>query len=134
MIMQAQKCELIGTCILKFKTTSQLPCFCDVVTVLQLTSWGLHPTLDSELLSNTIQNIKERELNKMKTGRLVVRVFCFVFKSIFLILRAVGYKVYGCQYRENIVEKLRKTAEHCDCLQCFFIIHSMGGGKYIFLC
>uniref|UniRef100_A0A8C9FKQ0 Tubulin epsilon chain n=1 Tax=Pavo cristatus TaxID=9049 RepID=A0A8C9FKQ0_PAVCR len=41
---------------------------------------------------------------------------------------AVGYKVYGCQYRENIVEKLRKTAEHCDCLQCFFIIHSMGGG------
>ncbi|KAM9196741.1 tubulin epsilon chain [Mergus octosetaceus] len=41
---------------------------------------------------------------------------------------AVGHKVYGCQYRENIVEKLRKTAEHCDCLQCFFIIHSMGGG------
>lgn len=26
------------------------------------------------------------------------------------------------------MEKLRKTAEHCDCLQCFFIIHSMGGG------
>ncbi|XP_025896493.1 tubulin epsilon chain [Nothoprocta perdicaria] len=41
---------------------------------------------------------------------------------------AVGHKLYGCQYRENIVEKLRKTAEHCDCLQCFFIIHSMGGG------
>uniref|UniRef100_A0A674GMJ3 Tubulin epsilon 1 n=1 Tax=Taeniopygia guttata TaxID=59729 RepID=A0A674GMJ3_TAEGU len=41
---------------------------------------------------------------------------------------AVGHKIYGCQYRENIVEKLRKTAEHCDCLQCFFIIHSMGGG------
>uniref|UniRef100_A0A8C4KCB1 Tubulin epsilon chain n=1 Tax=Dromaius novaehollandiae TaxID=8790 RepID=A0A8C4KCB1_DRONO len=41
---------------------------------------------------------------------------------------AVGHKLYGCQYQENIVEKLRKTAEHCDCLQCFFIIHSMGGG------
>ncbi|XP_075604042.1 tubulin epsilon chain isoform X3 [Balearica regulorum gibbericeps] len=41
---------------------------------------------------------------------------------------AVGHKLYGYQYRENIVEKLRKTAEHCDCLQCFFIIHSMGGG------
>ncbi|XP_025921320.1 tubulin epsilon chain isoform X2 [Apteryx rowi] len=41
---------------------------------------------------------------------------------------AVGHKLYGCQYRENIVEKLRKTAEHCDCLQCFFVIHSMGGG------
>uniref|UniRef100_A0A8C6V3E6 Tubulin epsilon 1 n=1 Tax=Naja naja TaxID=35670 RepID=A0A8C6V3E6_NAJNA len=41
---------------------------------------------------------------------------------------AVGHNVYGCQYREHIVEKLRKTAEHCDCLQCFFVIHSMGGG------
>ncbi|XP_038617344.1 tubulin epsilon chain isoform X1 [Tachyglossus aculeatus] len=41
---------------------------------------------------------------------------------------AVGHKVFGCQYRERIMEKLRKTAEHCDCLQCFFVIHSMGGG------
>ncbi|KAM6365977.1 tubulin epsilon chain isoform 2-T2 [Alca torda] len=44
---------------------------------------------------------------------------------------AVGHKLYGYQYRENIVEKLRKTAEHCDCLQCFFIIHSMGGGSTV---
>lgn len=36
---------------------------------------------------------------------------------------------YGSAYREQIVDKLRKAAEHCDCLQCFFIIHSMGGGK-----
>lgn len=36
---------------------------------------------------------------------------------------------YGSTYREQIVEKLRKAAEHCDCLQCFFLIHSMGGGK-----
>ncbi|XP_053164094.1 tubulin epsilon chain isoform X4 [Hemicordylus capensis] len=41
---------------------------------------------------------------------------------------AVGHKMYGSQYRESIVERLRRTAEHCDCLQCFFIIHSMGGG------
>ncbi|XP_020863843.1 tubulin epsilon chain isoform X1 [Phascolarctos cinereus] len=41
---------------------------------------------------------------------------------------AVGYKVFGSQYQDQIVEKLRQTAEHCDCLQCFFIIHSMGGG------
>ncbi|XP_048348507.1 tubulin epsilon chain isoform X2 [Sphaerodactylus townsendi] len=41
---------------------------------------------------------------------------------------AVGHKMYGCQYEERIVEKLRKIAEHCDCLQCFFVIHSMGGG------
>ncbi|KAJ8270779.1 hypothetical protein GJAV_G00119190 [Gymnothorax javanicus] len=41
---------------------------------------------------------------------------------------AVGHKVYGSAYREEIVERLRKAAEHCDCLQCFFLIHSMGGG------
>nr|XP_033795626.1 tubulin epsilon chain isoform X1 [Geotrypetes seraphini] len=41
---------------------------------------------------------------------------------------AVGHKVYGGQYREQIVEKLRRAAEQCDCLQCFFVIHSMGGG------
>uniref|UniRef100_A0AAQ4NME9 Tubulin epsilon 1 n=1 Tax=Gasterosteus aculeatus aculeatus TaxID=481459 RepID=A0AAQ4NME9_GASAC len=41
---------------------------------------------------------------------------------------AVGHMTYGSAYREQIVDKLRKAAEHCDCLQCFFIIHSMGGG------
>ncbi|CAM4649923.1 unnamed protein product [Lepidochelys kempii] len=41
---------------------------------------------------------------------------------------AVGHQLYGCRYREHIVEKLRRMAEHCDCLQCFFVIHSMGGG------
>lgn len=41
---------------------------------------------------------------------------------------AVGYMTYGSTYREQIIEKLRKAAEHCDCLQCFFLIHSMGGG------
>ncbi|XP_072264876.1 tubulin epsilon chain isoform X2 [Pyxicephalus adspersus] len=41
---------------------------------------------------------------------------------------AVGHKLYGSQYREHIVENLRRTAEQCDCLQCFFVIHSMGGG------
>nr|KAF6463468.1 tubulin epsilon 1 [Molossus molossus] len=44
---------------------------------------------------------------------------------------AVGHKVFGSLYQEQILEKLRKSAEHCDCLQCFFIIHSMGGGKVI---
>ncbi|XP_072218908.1 tubulin epsilon chain isoform X2 [Leuresthes tenuis] len=41
---------------------------------------------------------------------------------------AVGHMTYGSAYRELIVDKLRKAAEHCDCLQCFFLIHSMGGG------
>ncbi|GAB1609133.1 tubulin epsilon chain-like, partial [Argonauta hians] len=41
---------------------------------------------------------------------------------------AVGYKSYGHHYREAILESVRHAAESCDCLQCFFIIHSMGGG------
>ncbi|CAL8315170.1 unnamed protein product [Merluccius merluccius] len=41
---------------------------------------------------------------------------------------AVGHMTYGSVYREQIVEKVRRAAEHCDCLQCFFLIHSMGGG------
>ncbi|XP_072041877.1 tubulin epsilon chain-like [Amphiura filiformis] len=41
---------------------------------------------------------------------------------------AVGHKLYGVQYRDHIIECVRRAAEQCDCLQCFFIIHSMGGG------
>nr|AAH55146.1 Tubulin, epsilon 1 [Danio rerio] len=41
---------------------------------------------------------------------------------------AVGHHTYGLAYREQIVDQVRKAAEHCDCLQCFFLIHSMGGG------
>ncbi|XP_010358185.1 tubulin epsilon chain [Rhinopithecus roxellana] len=41
---------------------------------------------------------------------------------------AVGHRVFGSLYQDQVLEKLRKSAEHCDCLQCFFIIHSMGGG------
>lgn len=44
-------------------------------------------------------------------------------------LRAVGHWTYGSTYREQIVEQVRRAAEHCDCLQCFFLIHSMGGGE-----
>lgn len=40
----------------------------------------------------------------------------------------MGNKVYGAQYRERIVETVRTAAESCDCLQSFFLIHSMGGG------
>lgn len=41
---------------------------------------------------------------------------------------AVGNKLYGSRYQEQILETLRKEAEQCDCLQSFFILHSMGGG------
>nr|XP_057946105.1 tubulin epsilon chain-like [Doryrhamphus excisus] len=41
---------------------------------------------------------------------------------------AVGHLTYGSTYREEILDKLRKAAEQCDCLQSFFLLHSMGGG------
>ncbi|XP_071100417.1 tubulin epsilon chain-like isoform X1 [Haliotis cracherodii] len=41
---------------------------------------------------------------------------------------AVGHKMYGVQYREQLSETIRRAAEYCDCLQCFFVLHSMGGG------
>ncbi|XP_022083482.1 tubulin epsilon chain-like isoform X1 [Acanthaster planci] len=41
---------------------------------------------------------------------------------------AVGNKMYGVQYRDQISERVRHAAEQCDCLQCFFLTHSMGGG------
>ena len=42
--------------------------------------------------------------------------------------------MYGQQYREQISEVIRHAAELCDCLQCFFLIHSMGGGQYFVCC
>ena len=41
---------------------------------------------------------------------------------------ATGNKDYGTRYKEKIFDHVRKAAELCDCLQCFFVIHSMGGG------
>ena len=42
--------------------------------------------------------------------------------------RAVGNRFYGQKYREQILDTVRKQVELCDCLQCFFLLHSMGGG------
>ncbi|XP_065062979.1 tubulin epsilon chain-like isoform X2 [Rhopilema esculentum] len=41
---------------------------------------------------------------------------------------AVGHFEYGHRYRDEIANLIRRAAETCDCLQCFFCIHSMGGG------
>ena len=58
---------------------------------------------------------------------------CFYFLPFFLfsycVLRAVGNKLYGSRYHDQLVDAFRKEAEHCDCLQSFFLLHSMGGGK-----
>lgn len=41
---------------------------------------------------------------------------------------AVGHLEYGNKYRDKISDVIRLTAESCDSLQCFFCMHSMGGG------
>ncbi|KAI9017539.1 Tubulin/FtsZ family, GTPase domain-containing protein [Gaertneriomyces semiglobifer] len=41
---------------------------------------------------------------------------------------AMGNCVYGPQFREEIVETVRREAEYCDALQSFFMISSLGGG------
>ncbi|KAI9204176.1 Tubulin/FtsZ family, GTPase domain-containing protein [Polychytrium aggregatum] len=41
---------------------------------------------------------------------------------------AVGYAVYGPEYRERLLDALRIEAEQCDSLQSYFLINSIGGG------
>lgn len=41
---------------------------------------------------------------------------------------AIGYCNYGLQYGEMIIDSIRKQAEHCDSLQSFVMVSSLGGG------
>ncbi|KAJ3169422.1 Tubulin epsilon chain [Geranomyces variabilis] len=41
---------------------------------------------------------------------------------------SVGNCVYGPLYRDEIFEAVRQQAEHCDALQSFFMLSSLGGG------
>eukprot|EP00462_Mataza_sp_D1_P026532 CAMPEP_0175125944 /NCGR_PEP_ID=MMETSP0087-20121206/3581_1 /TAXON_ID=136419 /ORGANISM="Unknown Unknown, Strain D1" /LENGTH=463 /DNA_ID=CAMNT_0016407805 /DNA_START=34 /DNA_END=1422 /DNA_ORIENTATION=- len=41
---------------------------------------------------------------------------------------AHGHEVYGPKYADSILEQMRRTAEDCDSLQSFFLLHSLGGG------
>ena len=41
---------------------------------------------------------------------------------------AHGYHVYGPQYCEDFMERVRGATEACDSLQGFFMMHSLGGG------
>ncbi|KAI6654095.1 hypothetical protein LOD99_2941 [Oopsacas minuta] len=41
---------------------------------------------------------------------------------------AVGHYMYGDKYKEKIFDIVRHETEKCDCLQSFFVFHSMGGG------
>ena len=64
------------------------------------------------------------------------KIFQFNAEKICIFLNlcfcwAVGHKMYGSQYRDHLSEIIRRAAEFCDCLQCFFVLHSMGGGKKI---
>jgi tubulin epsilon len=41
---------------------------------------------------------------------------------------AHGHCHYGPKYGAGVVEAVRRQAEHCDSLQAFFLMHSLGGG------
>lgn len=41
---------------------------------------------------------------------------------------AHGFSYYGPKYKDDIIERIRKTAEECSSLQSFFLVHSLGGG------
>ena len=41
---------------------------------------------------------------------------------------AQGYYDYGNKYREEITDRVRRQMQHCDSLQSFFLLHSLGGG------
>ena len=41
---------------------------------------------------------------------------------------AHGSEVYGPQHREAFLECVRRAVGFCDSIQCFSLVHSMGGG------
>ncbi|KAF8821585.1 putative tubulin [Cardiosporidium cionae] len=41
---------------------------------------------------------------------------------------AYGHEMYGPKHREAILESIRCLVEHCDSLQSFLLLHSLGGG------
>lgn len=54
--------------------------------------------------------------------------FSWTLSSICLIFRAVGNLQYGKLYYDKLLYLIQRQVEKCDSLQCFFLIHSMGGG------
>lgn len=41
---------------------------------------------------------------------------------------AVGHMEYGDKYIESITDTVRRQVEQCDCIQAFFVMHSLSGG------
>ncbi|CAM9218364.1 unnamed protein product [Hapterophycus canaliculatus] len=41
---------------------------------------------------------------------------------------AHGNAIYGPEYKDELLEVVRRAAEMCDSLQSFFLMHSLGGG------
>ena len=42
--------------------------------------------------------------------------------------RAHGHNEYGPRYHDAIIDRVRAAVEHCDSIQCFLLLHSLGGG------
>ena len=41
---------------------------------------------------------------------------------------AHGHYGYGPRYKDRLLDSVRHAAEACESLQCFFLMHSLGGG------
>jgi hypothetical protein len=41
---------------------------------------------------------------------------------------AHGHHLYGPQYRDNLLESIRRPVEACESLQSFLLLQSLGGG------
>ena len=41
---------------------------------------------------------------------------------------AHGHHFYGPQYRDDLLEKIRRPVEQAESLQSFLVLHSLGGG------
>lgn len=104
----------------------------------------IHVDTINELLTNNLYNYAAKavllatELLRCNCQTHSTILFSYIrdalhkFTYLFFVspvYRAVGHKMYGTQYREKLSETIRRAAEFCDCLQCFFVLHSMGGGK-----
>lgn len=53
----------------------------------------------------------------------------YAMNRIRFFFRATGHLMYGRQYHDKMMDTIRHATELCDSLQCFFLLHSMGGGK-----
>ncbi|XP_065205770.1 tubulin beta chain-like isoform X1 [Planococcus citri] len=80
-------------------------------------------TILADLESGVFDSIREKEFGKLFEPDSFVAGSSGAGKNW-----AKGYFSEGLELSSRILERIRKEAEDCDCLQGFQIVHSIGGG------